>query len=285
MHLKEINIYPIKSLKGIRLRESMVEAEGLRHDRRWMLVDRNWSFFTQREFPVMATISVEVANDGLQVTSKSAGQIRIPFEPDRGERGTATVWRSVVRAVAYTGEVSEWFSDAIGTRCMLVKMEKGARREVNPEYAVRPGEDSVSFADGYPFLLIGLASLEELNERLRGEHEDAGKMPAVQFEPLPMNRFRPNFVVGGTEAFAEDEWLEVRVGEAVFHVVKPCDRCVITTVDQAAGEKTGKEPLATLAKFREVDGKILFGQNLIAERPGGSVRVGDPIEVIRRRTS
>ena len=147
----------------------------------------------------MATIGVEVASDGLKVTSKAVGQILIPFEPDRGERGNATIWRSVVRAVAYSGEVSEWFSDAIGTSCMLVKMERGTRRAVNPEYAVRPGEDNVSFADGYPFLLIGEASLGELNKRLD--------------EPLAMNRFRPNFVASGSDAFAEDDWLEIRIGE------------------------------------------------------------------------
>lgn len=268
MRLSAINIYPIKSLKGISLENSHVENRGLRFDRRWMLVDENWKFFTQREFPVMATIVIEVTSDELLVTSSSAGTMTIPFEPDRGERGIATVWDSQVDAIAYDGEVSEWFSDAIATKCRLVQMPEASRRVVNPKYAITPGEDVVSFADGYPFMLIGEGSLEDLNSRLE--------------DPVPMNRFRPNFVVKGSDAFDEDTWRRIRIGETIFHVVKPCERCVITTVDQVSGEK-GKEPLKTLSGYRKLDGKVLFGQNLIAERAGGMISVGDKVEVLMRK--
>lgn len=268
MLLSEINIYPIKSLKGISLENSHVENRGLRYDRRWMLVDENWQFFTQREFPVMATIAVEVTSGELRVTSASAGMMTIPFEPDHGERGIATVWDSRVESIAYVGEVSEWFSDAIGTKCMLVLMPEKSLRRVDPDHAVRPDEDIVSFADGYPFLLIGEGSLEDVNSRLE--------------EPVPMNRFRPNLVVAGSDPFEEDTWRKIKIGETVFHVVKPCARCVITTVDQTTGEK-GKEPLKTLSTFRNRDGKVLFGQNLIADNPGGQIFVGDDVEVLSRK--
>jgi uncharacterized protein YcbX len=267
MRLSAINIYPIKSLKGISLENSHVENRGLRFDRRWMLVDENWKFFTQREYPVMATIETELDDEGVRV-KKGGDAIRIPPEPDRGERGIATVWNSKVDAVGYVGDVSEWFSDAIGTKCRLVLMPQTSRRAVNKDYAIRPGEDVVSFADGYPFMLIGEGSLEDVNSRLD--------------EPVPMNRFRPNFVVKGSDAFEEDSWRKIKIGETVFHVVKPCERCVITTVDQVTGEK-GKEPLKTLSDYRKFDGKVLFGQNLIAEKAGGIVNVGDEIEIVSKK--
>lgn len=268
MHISEINIYPIKSLKGIALQEAVVEDRGLRFDRRWMLVDRDGMFFTQRDFPVMATIVTAVGDSGLRV-SKGGHDLRIPLEPDNGEPLTVTVWDSRVSALAYSGEVSDWFSEAIGTDCKLVLMPADSRREVDAEYAVQRGDDIVSFADGYPFLLIGEGSLADLNSRME--------------MPLPMNRFRPNLVAAGSDPFAEDTWKKIRIGETTFHVVKPCDRCVTTTVDQARGEKDGKEPLKTLAAFRKQDGKVMFGQNLIAEKAGDIIRVGAEIEVLERK--
>jgi uncharacterized protein YcbX len=145
-------------------------------------------------------------------------------------------------------------------------MTAASKRIVNPFYAVRKFDDMLSFADGYPFMALSQASLDDLNSRLSAS--------------LPMNRFRPNFVIAGAEAFAEDAWKRVRIGDTLFHVVKPCERCVITTIDQAVGEKTGVEPLKTLADFRTKNGKVLFGQNLIADKPGGTIRLGDAVEVI-----
>jgi uncharacterized protein YcbX len=268
MHLSEINIYPIKSLKGIALESAVVEGRGLRFDRRWMLVEPDGKFMTQRDFPVMATIETSVAGDQL-VVSKGGDELDVPFEPDSGDRLEVTIWGdSGLSAVAYNGAVSGWFSKAVGTPCKLVVMLADTNRMIERDFAVRP-DDTVSFADAYPFLLLGEASVADLNTRLAS--------------PVPINRFRPNFVVAGSGAFDEDTWKRIRIGETEFHVVKPCARCVLTTVDQTSGIKDGKEPLATLASFRTRDGKVLFGQNLIAESVGSVVRVGDEIEVIERK--
>jgi uncharacterized protein YcbX len=264
MHLSEINIYPIKSLKGIALTEAKIEARGLGFDRRWMLVDEHNKFITQREFPKMATLAVEIHNDHLKVLN-SHDRVDIPFEAYGDAKARVTVWGSTVKADVYQPVVNHWFSERLGLECKLVRMPETTNRLVNPEYAVRRYEDTVSFADGYPFLLIGQASLDDLNSRLA--------------EPVPMNRFRPNFVVEGAEPFAEDSWKKISIGKTVFHVVKPCERCVITTIDQVKGTK-GKEPLTTLNTFRNFNDKVLFGQNLIAEKPGAVLKVGDKIEIV-----
>ena len=267
MHLSEINIYPVKSLKGISLNEATVEDRGLRHDRRWMLVDEANKFMTQREYPVMARIQVAIDGNRLSATIDDCS-LQVPLSPETDEFHTAKIWSSTVRSHYYPEEVDDWFSGTLGTPCRLVAMPDGAHRAVNPFYAVRRFKDTVSFADGYPFMLIGQASLDDLNSRLA--------------EPVPMNRFRPNFVVAETEPFAEDKWKIIRIGSTVFHVVKPCDRCVLTTVDQAKGEKTGKEPLRTLSIYRSVKNQVLFGQNLIAENSGETIRLGDKVEVLER---
>lgn len=265
MRLSEINIYPVKSLKGVSLPESVVEDRGLRFDRRWMLVDEGGNFLTQREFPVMATIMVEVVDDVLRA-SVNGDRIEVPFLDGADEHARVKVWSNSVKAGVYGERTNDWFSDALGTACRLVGMTTESRRAVSPFYAVRKFRDEVSFADAYPFLLIGQGSLDDLNSRLD--------------EPVPMNRFRPNFVVEGAEPFAEDSWKKIRIGSTVFHLVKPCARCVMTTVDQVAGVKTGPDPLKTLASYRNRKGKVLFGQNLIAENAGGMVRVGDEVEVV-----
>ena len=264
MHLSQINIYPIKSLKGISLNEARIEARGLSFDRRWMLVDEHNKFITQREFPKMATLAVEIHNDHLKVLN-SHDRVDAPFEAYGDGTARVTVWGSTVKADVYQPVVNHWFSERLGLKCKLVRMPETTNRLVNPVYAVRKYEDTVSFADGYPFLLIGQGSLNDLNSRMA--------------EPVPMNRFRPNFVVEGAEPFAEDKWKKIRIGETVFHIVKPCERCVIPTIDQTKGVKD-KEPLKTLNTYRNFNGKVLFGQNLIAEKPGALLKVGNKIEII-----
>lgn len=290
MHISEINIYPIKSLKGISVGSALVEERGLQYDRRWMLTDRGGIFFTQREFPKMARIGVEVMSDELRVMSDGFGHQSIPFEPDMGERGRVTIWNSVCYAEIYNGQVSEWFSDVLGTNCQLVYMPDTSRRSINPRFNL--GEEVVSFADGYPLMVIGEGSLADLNKRIADSHEESDEVPT--FQPLPMNRFRPNLVVSDIDAFAEDAWQKIRIGEAVFRSTKPCERCVMTTVDQSKGESGGKEPLKTLATYRMAKdiipdsyealgvgaNAVLFGQNLIAETPGATISVGDEIVVL-----
>lgn len=271
MFISEINIYPIKSLGGISLKNSIVENRGLQFDRRWMLVDDQNKFLTQREFPKMATVGVEIAKDNLNVSYENQ-TLEIPFEPNTNETASVKIWSNRCRARIYEKRINEWFSEILQSDCRLVLMPEETKRKVNYFYAVHK-IDVVSFADGYPVLLIGENSLADLNSRL-----DA---------PVPMNRFRPNLVVSGADAFAEDGWKQIKIGNVRFHIVKPCARCVITTIDQAKGEKQGVEPLKTLSSFRipkrSVKKKILFGQNLIAENVGESLKIGDKVEIIETK--
>ena len=268
MNISEINIYPVKSLAGISLDSAVVEDRGLQFDRRWMLVDEKRQFITQREVPRMATVKIAVGDGGLDA-SINGSRLTIPAEPATGDKANVKIWSSSVKGEFYPDEINEWFSKELQTKCRLVLMPETSKRKVNPFYAVHKFKDTVSFADGYPFLVIGEGSLADLNSRLD--------------EPVPMNRFRPNFVVAGSEPFEEDSWKRIRIGSTEFHVVKPCARCVITTVDQATGEKTGKDPLKTLSSYRNRNGNVLFGQNLIADVAGGTVRLGDEVEVLERK--
>lgn len=272
MFLSEINIYPVKSLAGISLTESKVERRGLEFDRRWMLVNEKNKFLTQREFPKMATLHVEIVSDGLRLSGNGTGQMIVPFEPSAAGTERVKIWRSVCQARIYDRQVNEFLSDFLETNCRLALMPEEVRRKVNYFYAVKK-DDHVSFADGYPFLLIGENSLADLNTKLE--------------EPVPMNRFRPNFVVSGSESFAEDGWKRIKIGECIFHLVKPCARCVMTTIDQSKGEKQGVEPLKTLAAYRipkrSVKKKILFGQNLIAENEGAVLKIGDRVEILESK--
>lgn len=271
MFLSEINIYPVKSLAGISLKISKIERRGLEFDRRWMLVNEDNHFLTQREFPKMALFSTAFEENFLRVFF-GGDEISIPLKTETDKFTKVKIWSSRVSAVETESSINRWFSERLETNCKLVQMPEETRRKVNYFYAVKR-DDHVSFADGYPFLLIGESSLNDLNSRLE--------------KPVPMNRFRPNLVFSGSESFAEDGWKKIKIGETVFHVVKPCARCVMTTIEQTTGEKTGVEPLKTLAGFRipkrSVKKKILFGQNLIAENEGEVLRVGARIEVLETR--
>jgi uncharacterized protein YcbX len=264
MKLQEIYIYPIKSLGGIRLTEAQVEIKGLHLDRRWMLVDKNGLFMSQRTLPQMALLQVEIESDGLKVSHKQDRTLnhRIPFEPETNELIPVTIWDDMVIGQVVNSSSNTWFSQVLGIPSQLVFMPEGTHRHVQEKYQVN--KETVSFADAMPFLLIGQKSLDDLNQKLS--------------VPLPMNRFRPNFVVAGGEAFQEDRWDRVRIGECIFKVTKPCARCVLTTVDQATAIK-GKEPLKTLASYRTKDNKVLFGQNMIALTTG-KIKVGDDIQEI-----
>jgi uncharacterized protein YcbX len=266
MKLSEVNIYPIKSLAGIRLDSALIEGRGLQYDRRWMLVDEDRKFITQREVPKMALVNIAVDEGGV-TASVNGDKLRVTGDLTTGETAIVDIWGALVEGAFYRKDVDEWFSDAIGSRCRLVLMPETTNRMVSPDFAIRQ-DDVVSFADGYPFLLIGEGSLADLNSRLD--------------EPVPMNRFRPNFVVAGSDPFEEDTWKRIRIGSTEFHVVKPCARCVLTTVDQVTGVKNGKEPLRTLASYRNQNGNVLFGQNLIAETTGGTISMGDAVEVLEK---
>lgn len=259
IHLSGIYIYPIKSAGGIALEDAQVSDRGLQYDRRWMLVDEQGKFLTQRQFPSMALIQVRLGESELVVEAPNQSSLSIPLDYESNHRLRVQVWNDICQAMPLDQHFSQWFSEFLHIPCQLVYMPEDSIRPINPNYA-DPGEP-VSFADGFPFLLISEASLQDLNQRLK--------------QPVPMNRFRPNLVVSGCEAFAEDSWRQIRIGSIPFRVVKPCSRCTITTVDQSQGIR-GKEPLATLANYRLRHGKIFFGQNVIQEELG-KLRIGDEI--------
>ncbi|QNF33677.1 MOSC domain-containing protein [Adhaeribacter swui] len=265
--LTDIYIYPIKSLGGVRVDQATVEPQGLQYDRRWLLVDENNQFITQRVFPRMALLQVHVQASGLLVTHKQklTESLFITFDNQTYSRDsvTVTIWDDQVTAVEVSPEISAWFSRILEINCRLVYMPPATQRPVDPRYALN--HDVVSFADAYPVLVIGQASLNDLNSRL-----------AV---PVPMNRFRPNLVFSGGEPFAEDTWRDFTIANYPFTGVKLCSRCVLTTVNQDTAEK-GTEPLRTLATYRTINKKIMFGQNVLPRTTGQTLRTGDLISVL-----
>lgn len=289
MQISEINIYPVKSLKGIGLRRSVVEKRGLKLDRRWLIVDAGGRFLTQREVPKMATISVEMTTHGIRLTRENGSSKTVQTPAIGDPLMIAKVWNSESEAIEHDRETNEWLSDALNRKVRLLYMPEDAGRPINERF--NRGGELVSFADGYPLLLTAESSLAVLNKKIAETAIARGLPPS---RPLPMRRFRANLVVSGSEAFAEDDWKRIRVGEAVFRVTKPCARCVMTTVDPERGEFDGKEPLRTLAAFRMARDlmperleqlgldptAVLFGTNLIPEDPGVEIRIGDALEVL-----
>jgi uncharacterized protein YcbX len=255
MRVAELSIYPIKSCRGMRLEAAVVEPWGFSGDRRWMFVDRDGVFVSQRENSTLAVVVPLPTAAGLSITWEGR-TYDVPTPGSHAPRVMVQVWRSQLEA-----RIAAEFPGGL----RLVHMHDPTLRQVNLDYG-RP-EDRVSFADGYPMLLIGAASLDELNGRLT--------------EKLPMNRFRPNIVVEGSAPYAEDGWRVVRIGEITFRVAKPCARCVVTTVDQATGRRGDErtEPLRTLATYRRSPLGVLFGQNLIPDGKG-RIRLGDKVEVL-----
>ncbi|HZY37519.1 MAG TPA: MOSC N-terminal beta barrel domain-containing protein [Mucilaginibacter sp.] len=271
LQISELYIYPIKSLPGISLRQARVTDRGFEHDRRWMLVDENNIFISQREVSGMTQLPLSLEDEGIRVTDKrNNSSFLVPFKvPAVQDKKVAEVfvWDDTCQAEYVGDEADRWFSKALGINCRLVHMPEDSRRIVDQKYA--PGDKITSLADGYPFLLIGQASLDELNGRLT--------------EHLPMNRFRPNIVFTGGAAFEEDVMAHLTIGSADFYGVKLCARCPIPTINQITGAR-GKEPLKTLAKYRQRDNKIYFGQNLI-HAGEGIINVGDALEVKRYHTT
>lgn len=264
--ISALHIYPVKGLKGIDLKEARATERGLEHDRRWLVVDAQGMFLSQRSHPKMATVWTELLEGGLELSVPDAGAVVVPFVPPPAAPLRVQVWSSVVDAVPASREADWLLSDYLGLPCRLVYMPDSTRRTSNPRYA---GDDKrlVGFADAYAYLVTNTASLDDLNARL-----------AARGHPrLPMNRFRPNIVVSGAAPYAEDGWRDIALGEAVLRAAKPCGRCEVTTTDQSTGEVGGPEPLATLGTYRNSDEfGLMFGMNLVTVRPG-RVRVGDTV--------
>jgi uncharacterized protein YcbX len=263
--LASISIYPVKGGKGISVDRWETDAFGLRFDRRWMVVDADRQAITQRDRPTLALLEPTFESDALVLRADGAPPLLLPLSSPSTHRVEVAVWDDVADAIDMGDEAARWMSDALDLRCRLVHMPEESARPVNLRYG-QPG-DRIGFADAYPFLLISRGALDELNRRLA--------------HPVPMNRFRPNLVADGVEPHAEDSWTRISIGGIPFDVVKPCARCAVPTIDQATAER-GKEPIRTLSTYRRVDGKVMFGQNLI-HRGSGVLRVGDPIAVVESR--
>ena len=268
MHLSALHLYPVKSCRGLSVTTAEVDDHGLVGDRRFMVVGAgDGRFLTQRTHPRMALIETALTTEALTLASPKHGDVTVPLKFSAGLR-RVTVWKSTVTADDCGDEPAEWLTDFLGLPLRLVRMG-GTYQRPNLKSAAQAG-DVVSFADSCPFLVIGEASLADLNDRLVAKHE----------EPLPMNRFRPNLVVAGAAPYAEDDWSHVRIGGLVFRSAGPCARCPVTTTDQATAER-GKEPLKTLATYRRDPADptdVNFGVNLIHETKRGTLRVGAPVE-------
>ena len=240
-----------------------VDRRGLEHDRRWMVVDEHGRFLSQRSIPRMALVHVELNSSDLIVKSEGMSDLRLPLRPAAGDTLRVLIWDDSLDAVDTGQEAALWFTEMLSRPCRLVYMPDQAQRIVNPKYTRQ--NTLVSFADAFPFLLISQASLNNLNSRL-----------AV---PVPMNRFRPNLVLEGCDAYEEDAWASLRIGNIGFRVAKPCARCTVPTVNQETGVR-GLEPIRALSTYRTIGGKIYFGQNLTHETEG-ILSVGDEFHATR----
>ena len=259
-----IRIYPVKALRGYALAASEVAIWGLDHDRRWMVVQPDGRFLTQRELPAMARIGTEATAHVLTLADDAGNRLQIPVPAAAAERRQVQVWRDQVPALDAGPESAAWLSARLGLPCGLVYLDDPRARPVDPTYAMP--DDRAVFSDGFPVLLANTASLAALNAALPN--------------PIDMGRFRPNVVMTGAAPWAEDCWRRIRIGEVVFRIAKPCARCVVTTVDQITGERPDKsEPLRTLGRMRRAAGGVMFGQNLIPDGPG-RIAVGDSIEIL-----
>jgi uncharacterized protein YcbX len=258
--VSELNVYPVKSLGGFSVDTAEVFSKGLANDRRWMLVDENNRFLTQREVHKLSLLNTSIDSFTGQVRIHAGDESLLLPQVVTGETLFTSVWTDRVEVVALDAVFGEWFSKQIGIACKLVAFPEENPRPVDPDFAIN-STDQTSLSDGYPIMIIGQSTLDDLNTRLE--------------EPVPMNRFRPNIVFTGGLPHEEDKWKRFSIGGVAMAGVKPCARCVVTTIDQQTGV-AGIEPLATLSNYRKVGNKVLFGQNVIP-LANGIIKVGDEI--------
>ncbi|MBM3124386.1 MAG: MOSC domain-containing protein [Chloroflexi bacterium] len=264
IQLSSLIYYPIKSCRGIEITSTRIERMGLANDRRMMVTTVEGEFLTQREHPKLALVSPEFIGRTVRLSAPGYDTIDIPLKLDDPVK-PVQIWKSKnVHAIDQGTQAAEWFSNFLEAQVRLVHFAPEFRRTVNPEFAVRP-DDHTAFADGYPILILSEESLNDLNSRLE--------------IPLPMDRFRPNVVVKGTDPYREDTWKRIRLGSVEMAIVKPCPRCVVTTIDKQT-LATNPEPLRTLNRYRKQAGGAMFGQNAIPLGEG-ILEVGMPVEVIK----
>lgn len=259
--LSGLYIYPVKSLAGIRVSSWPVVETGFKYDRKWMLIDTERQFLSQRRLPRMSLIKTALADSNLILSAPGMDNLTLSLENKTGEIINSTIWHDQIDTLAVSAEADEWFSRFLHTNCRLVYQPDTVIRPVNPGFA-KP-EDQTALSDGFPFLLISENSLATLNK-------------AMQLN-LSMTRFRPNLVVSGCESYAEDTWREITIGSIGFRLPKPCSRCSVPTIDPKTAE-TGKEPLTTLNRLRKWQNKVYFGQNALHNQCG-VLSVGDSIQI------
>jgi len=256
-------IYPVKSLAGISLQTSNIDNMGLKYDRRWMLVSPDGLFLTQRKIPKMALIKTALdANGTLTLSMKGMNDHTVPNTSNECDTMSVRIWKDNLTVQKVSDKTDTWLSDALDFDCHLVYISDDVGRQCDLDYAKKG--DHTGFSDGFPLLLISETSLYDLNQRLES--------------PVEMRRFRPNIVVSGCEAFAEDHWKKFTISKIEMRGVKLCSRCILTTVDPETGERTSREPLATLETYRKVDKTVNFGLNVIQQQHG-ILSVGDLVEV------
>lgn len=249
--LSEIYIYPVKSLAGINVLNWPVTEKGLLHDRKWMLIDSNNHFLSQRRLPKMALIKTEIANEELILSSKTSGCISIPLYPEDGDQINTTIWHDQCLAKTTSKIADQWLSDFLNIECKLVYQPDETVRPVDPDYSI--ASDKVNFSDGFPFLIVSQASLDALNQVLHSQ--------------ISIHRFRPNLVISNCDSYAEDGWREISINSIKFRLPKPCSRCSVPTIDLETAQ-TNKEPLATLNRLRKWNKQVFFGQNALHNNTG-----------------
>jgi len=272
VQVSSLHIYPVKGGRGVVLEHARVKARGFEHDRRWLVTDMEDQFLTQRTCPALAALVAAPIASGVQLAMAGAGAIDVA-RPLDGVRRTVAIWKDSVAALDAGKSANGWLSTALGGPVRLYYMDRDAARE-HPAGWAPPAP--VSFADGFPFLITTTASLAALNDEIA----------RTGAAPVGMERFRPNIVIDGADAWAEDFWRVVKIGDVAFDLIKPCGRCVVTTTDQQTGEQTGKEPLRSLAKIRKsADPRVrgvLFGWNAVA-RGVGEIAAGDGVTIVGAR--
>jgi len=266
MHLASLYRFPLKSGSAELLQQERCDELGLYGDRRWMVVDAaSGKFLTQRMLPGMALLNARWQGDAeLLLTAPGMDALAVAVPEEGGIERGVLIWRESLQVPDAGDAAAEWLTRLLGRPCRLVHLPTSRGIQVDQDYA-RPGERT-AFSDGFPFLLIGQRSLDDLSARV-------GHI-------LDVRRFRPNLVIARAAPYAEDGWRRIRIGDLAFRVVKPCSRCIIPTIDPLSGERSPvREPLATLMNYRKGDGGVFFGQNLIAEGTG-QLQIGMPVEVL-----
>ncbi len=265
--VSSIYVYPIKSLGAISLNKVQVEEEGLQYDRRWMLVDENGRFMTQRTLSVMAQLLPEISPQGLKVTHRIGGDaLHVPYEAE-GPMRTVKIWDDELEAQEVNEACNAWFSEKLNKPCALVQLPNNRQRMASKKYT-EDDEVAVSFADGFPILIANEASLEDLAQK-------SGMA-------LEMERFRPNIVVSGAQAWEENTWKELQINQLTLMGAKPCGRCKVTTLNPKTGEKTGNEPLKTLMKLRNWKDNGIFGENCYS-LDDGEIKLGYLLTVVEKK--